>query len=73
LAGSPSFSPPPLSVVHTARIVEADGKTSKKDLKNPDKSLRSKDVIGIVSLTGLKWTGHEYTGASRRPAERQDV
>jgi len=44
------------------KIVEADGTTSKKDLKNPDASLRSRDIIGIVSLTGLKWTGKDYTG-----------
>lgn len=44
------------------RIVEADGKTSKKDLKNPDAALRSRNIIGIVSLTGLQWTGKEFTG-----------
>lgn len=42
-------------------IVESDGKTSKKDMKNPDKSLRSRNVVGIISLTGLKWNGKEYT------------
>jgi len=43
------------------KIVEADNVTSKKDAKNPDPNLRSRDVIGIVSLTGLKWNGKEYT------------
>jgi uncharacterized protein (DUF2147 family) len=43
------------------KIVEADGTTSKKDSKNPDASLRSRDIIGMVSLTGLKWTGEDYT------------
>jgi uncharacterized protein (DUF2147 family) len=43
-------------------VVEPDGVTSKKDVKNPDEKLRSRDIIGIVSLTGLKWTGEEYTG-----------
>lgn len=42
------------------RIVEADGKTSKKDQKNPDKALRSRDIVGVVSLTGLQWTGQDY-------------
>ena len=44
------------------RIVEADGTTSKKDSKNPDASLRYRDIIGIVSLTSLKWTGKDYSG-----------
>jgi hypothetical protein len=34
----------------------------KKDANNPDASLRSRNIIGIVSLTGLKWDGKEYTG-----------
>ncbi len=42
-------------------IVEGDGKTSKKDIKNPDKSLRTRNIVGITSLTGLKWNGKEYT------------
>lgn len=41
-------------------IVESDGKTSKKDVKNPDKALRTRNVVGITSLTGLKWNGKEY-------------
>lgn len=41
-------------------IVESDGKTSKKDVKNPDKNLRTRNVVGITSLTGLKWNGKEY-------------
>jgi uncharacterized protein (DUF2147 family) len=44
------------------RIVEADGVTSKKDTKNPDASLRSRDVVGITNLTGLRWNGKEYVG-----------
>ena len=43
------------------KIVESDNVTSKKDEKNPDPNLRSRDIIGIVSLTGLKWNGKEYT------------
>ena len=42
-------------------IVESDGITSKKDIENPDKSLRTRNVVGITSLTGLKWNGKEYT------------
>ena len=43
------------------KIVETDNVTSKKDSKNPDPSLRSRNIIGIVSLTGLKWDGKQYT------------
>lgn len=43
------------------KIVGPDGATSKKDAKNPDESLRSRNIIGIVSLTGLKWNGKEFT------------
>lgn len=42
------------------QIVENDGVTSKKDVKNPDPKLRTRDLIGITSLTGLKWDGEEY-------------
>lgn len=42
------------------KIVEIDNVTSKKDAKNPDPSLRSRNIIGIVSLNGLKWNGKEY-------------
>ncbi|WP_343524213.1 DUF2147 domain-containing protein [Pedobacter sp.] len=42
------------------QIVESDGITSKKDTKNPDIKLRSRDLIGITSLTDLKWDGKEY-------------
>lgn len=42
-------------------VVEKDGVTSKKDVKNPKKQLRTRNIIGIVSLTGLKWNGKEYS------------
>jgi uncharacterized protein (DUF2147 family) len=41
--------------------VESDGKTSKKDVKNPDKNLRTRNIVGITSLTSLRWNGKEYT------------
>lgn len=41
-------------------IVESDGVTSKKDIKNPDSKLRTRNVVGITSLTGLKWDGEDY-------------
>lgn len=42
------------------KIVETDNVTSKKDAKNPDPGLRTRNIIGIVSLTGLRWDGKEY-------------
>ncbi|MXN90970.1 DUF2147 domain-containing protein [Flavobacterium sp. Sd200] len=43
-----------------AQIVEKDGVTSKKDSKNPEPKLRTRNLIGIVSLTGLTWDDGEY-------------
>lgn len=54
-------------------IVESDGKTSKKDVKNPDKNLRTRNVVGITSLTGLKWSGKEYTGGKIYNAPSGDM
>ncbi|MGC4102439.1 DUF2147 domain-containing protein [Ferruginibacter sp.] len=44
------------------QIVESDGVTSKKDSKNPDKTLRTRNIIGIINVTGLKWDDDEYSG-----------
>jgi uncharacterized protein (DUF2147 family) len=41
------------------RIVESNGRTSKKDTQNPDEKLRNRDIIGITSMTGLKWDEEE--------------
>lgn len=42
-------------------VVERDGITSKKDNKNPDTRLKTRNILGIISLTGLEWNGKEYT------------
>ena len=43
---------------------EADG-TPAKDLNNPDKNLRNRELIGLNMLSGLKATGkNEYSGGS---------
>jgi uncharacterized protein (DUF2147 family) len=42
------------------KVVETDGKTSKKDTKNPDVKLRTRNIIGIVNLTGLKFDDGDY-------------
>ncbi|MCU0359384.1 MAG: DUF2147 domain-containing protein [Bacteroidia bacterium] len=42
------------------KIVEADGKTSKKDSNNPDVKQRNRNLIGIVNLSGLKFEDENY-------------
>jgi len=40
--------------------LEADGKTFKKDLKNPDPKLRNRSLQGIIFITGLKYDDGVY-------------
>jgi uncharacterized protein (DUF2147 family) len=42
------------------KVVEADGKTSKMDSKNPDEKLRTRNIIGIVNLSRLKYENGTY-------------
>lgn len=42
------------------KVIEKDGVTSKKDTKNPNPNLRSRDILGITNLTALKWNGKEF-------------
>jgi len=46
------------------KIVEADGKTSKKDINNPDAKLRTRNIIGIVNLSGLKYENGKYVNGN---------
>ncbi|AHE54954.1 DUF2147 domain-containing protein [Sphingomonas sanxanigenens] len=56
------------------RAMEADGKTFRKDSKNPDPALRGRSLQGVVFLTGFKWDarnqrwdgGSMYDGTSGR-------
>ena len=41
-------------------MFEADGKTPKKDFKNPDAKLRSRSRQGIVNIKGLTYEDGEY-------------
>lgn len=41
-------------------MFEADGKTSKKDVKNPNEKLRSRFVQGLTHITGLVYKDGEY-------------
>ncbi|WP_281646611.1 DUF2147 domain-containing protein [Parendozoicomonas sp. Alg238-R29] len=40
-------------LIFGAQVIEEDGKTSRGDVHNPDESLRDRDLLGIVNLTGL--------------------
>lgn len=46
------------------RVVEPDGKTFKLDANNPDPSLRSRSLQGIVLIKGLTWKGGQWTGGT---------
>lgn len=56
------------------RAVEADGRTFKRDVHNPDPSLRNRSLQGITILRSLKWNAGEgrweggqlYDGTSGR-------
>ena len=61
-------------VIYGDRLMEADGKTFKKDIHNPDPKLRDRSLEGITFLTDLKWdpqdrrweNGKFYDGSSGR-------
>ena len=50
-------------IVWLAKPTEADGSPA-VDNNNPDKALRSRKLIGLNMLSGLKKNGGEYTGGS---------
>ncbi|WP_062160316.1 DUF2147 domain-containing protein [Chryseobacterium sp. IHB B 17019] len=41
-------------------MFEADGKTSKKDVKNPNEKLRNRSVQGLTHITDLVYKDGEY-------------
>ena len=47
----------------------------KKDVKNPDKSLRNRPLMGLVNITGLKYDGggKYIDGKVYRPAEGDEL
>jgi uncharacterized protein (DUF2147 family) len=61
-------------MIYGNRLVEADGKTFKKDSLNPDPQLRGRSLEGIIFLNNLKWNagnrhwegGSFYDGSSGR-------
>jgi uncharacterized protein (DUF2147 family) len=53
-------------IIHSGRVMEADGRTFKADTLNPDPALRSRSLKGTVILSGLKWNSEarRWEGAS---------
>ncbi|WP_375283596.1 DUF2147 domain-containing protein [Sphingobium yanoikuyae] len=45
--------------IYGVRLVEADGKTFKKDTHNPDPKLRDRSLKGIVFITNLAWDARD--------------
>ena len=50
-------------IVWLQNPTDSDG-TPAKDDNNPDKNLRSRQIMGLNMLSGLKKTGDEYSGGS---------
>ncbi|RDC55668.1 DUF2147 domain-containing protein [Pedobacter chinensis] len=44
-------------------MFETDGKTPKKDSKNPDEKLKNRSIEGITHITGLTYKNGEYIDA----------
>ncbi len=47
-------------LLYASTMYEADGKTPKKDFRNPDKSLRGRSRYGITNLNSLSYEDGEY-------------
>lgn len=45
------------------KMFEADGKTPKRDSKNPDEKLKNRSIQGITHITGLTYKNGEYLDA----------
>ncbi|MBS9478463.1 DUF2147 domain-containing protein [Ancylobacter radicis] len=66
-------------MIYGKLVVEADGKTFKKDTLNPDPALRGRSLEGIVFVTDLTWDerdrrwegGNFYSGATGRTMSAQ--
>lgn len=46
-------------ILYGNRLIEADGRTWKRDSQNPDTSLRNRSTQGIDFVRGLKWNGRD--------------
>lgn len=51
-------------LLYASTMYETDGKTPKKDVKNPDKSLRSRSRLNIVNINNLTYNDGDYSGGT---------
>lgn len=51
-------------LLYASNMYETDGKTPKKDFKNPDVKLRSRSRYGITNITNLEYDNGDYTGGN---------
>lgn len=49
-------------LLYASNMYEEDGKTPKKDFKNPDEKLRNRSRYGITNIANLTYEDGEYTG-----------
>jgi uncharacterized protein (DUF2147 family) len=49
-------------ILEGRNLLENDGKTLRKDTRNPDAKLRSRALLNLVILTGFKYQDEEWTG-----------
>ena len=49
-------------LLYASTMYEEDGKTPKKDFKNPDRNLHSRSRQNIVNITNLTYNEGEYIG-----------
>lgn len=49
-------------MLYGKQLFEADGKTYKKDIHNPDPALRDRDLKDYVLITGLVYQDGKWTG-----------
>lgn len=49
-------------IVGGKNLLESDGKTLRKDAKNPDSKLRNKQLLYLVILTDFNFDGKEWSG-----------
>lgn len=49
-------------MVYGKQLLEADGKTYKKDIHNPDTTLRSRELKDYILITGLTYKDGKWTG-----------
>lgn len=49
-------------MIYGKQLLEADGKTYKKDIHNPDTTLRSRELKDYILIAGLTYKDGKWTG-----------